>query len=109
MSTRPGRDSVDHVAILVSDIEQSIRWYLSSFSCDLVEQGNTFAVMQFENVKLVLTLPSIDPPHLALKKSDAQTYGELRTRSDGARSTYVSDPTGNIVELLQDNSHSEQA
>jgi catechol 2,3-dioxygenase-like lactoylglutathione lyase family enzyme len=101
MNTAPSRDEVDHIAILVADIDQSVRWYLSSFSCDLIEQGNTYAVIQFENIKVVLTLPSIDPPHIGLKKVDAHTYGELRQRSDGAVSTYVSDPTGNIVELLK--------
>ena len=93
-------DKIEHITIQVADIEASIRWYQSSFNCRLIKQTATFASLKFGNVFLNLTLPSGEPRHVGFKKADAAAFGQLIERSDGARSTYVSDPAGNVVKLI---------
>ena len=94
-------DEIDHIAINVADIAAAVAWYKTSFSCEVESESATAAVLRFANVRLSLVLPNREQPHVAVEKSDASTYGELRDRADGRRSTYVSDPTGNLVELLE--------
>ncbi|MCC6221015.1 MAG: VOC family protein [Deltaproteobacteria bacterium] len=93
-------DQVDHVTIQVADIEKSVQWYCTSFACKPCLQTKTFALLEFSNIKVALTLPSQEPNHLAFIRSNAAEFGELRKRSDGSMGTYLSDPTGNIVELI---------
>jgi catechol 2,3-dioxygenase-like lactoylglutathione lyase family enzyme len=94
-------DSIDHFALSVADIDASINWYRTSFHCELVYQDATQAILAFENIKLVLVLPSQQQPHLALEKFDASGFGELRKHADGTESCFISDPSGNPVELIK--------
>lgn len=93
--------SLHHIALPVADLESSVRWYMTSFSCEVIYQDKIQAILQFENIKLSLVLPSHQPFHLAFPRTDANTLGEITKRQDGTLSTYVSDPTGNVVEVLQ--------
>lgn len=93
-------DEVDHVALAVADIERSVAWYTSSFSCEVEKVENTYAVLRFRNLRLVLVLPSQQRTHVGYLKSDAAAFGEITERTDGILSTFVADPTGNMVELI---------
>ena len=92
--------AVDHITLSVADIEQTVKWYQSSFDCEVVFQNTTQALLRFQNIDLALALPSQQQPHLGFVKSDANTYGELLDQADGRKSTFVSDPAGNVVELI---------
>ncbi len=92
--------SIDHVALAVADIEDSVRWYQSSFSCELIYKNKQLAILQFANLRLTLVLPSMENTHVAYVCEDAETFGELYEQVDGTLSTFVSDPTGNPVELV---------
>ena len=94
-------DKIDHVALAVADIPASVRWYTTSFNCEVVFSNETEAIIEFENVKLQLLLPSQMPSHVAFCRSDAKLFGELRDNRDKTRSCYVSDPTGNPVEIVE--------
>lgn len=98
VSTAP-LDAVHHVTINVADIPQSVRWYESSFRCELVHQEPRYAILRFANVLLTLALPSAEPPHIAFLRPDAAKFGELRPRVEEIQSTFVADPTGNMVEI----------
>ena len=93
-------DKIHHVALQVADIDASVRWYTGSFSCEVLSQGKTSAVLEFNNIRLSLVLPSQEPPHLAFVRDDAGTFGELRQKSDGTQACFVADPTGNLVEVI---------
>ena len=93
-------DSIHHVAISVSDIATSVAWYRDTFQCEIEYQDETWALLKFANASLALVLPNQHPPHLGFVTPKAETYGELKTHRDGTRSIYISDPTGNAVELL---------
>ena len=101
-------DSIHHIAITVADIEQSLRWYQSSFRCQVLFQDTTKVVLQFANVKVTLVLPSQQQPHVAYIRDDAETLGELRSGPEGALSTFIADPTGNPVEIVSRQSIDEQ-
>lgn len=93
-------DCIEHISINVADIERAVAWYRTSFRCEIVQQSLTHAVLRFENLRLVLTLPNQEQPHIGFVRSDASTFGELRRRTDGSLTTYLADPTGNIVEIV---------
>lgn len=93
-------DRVHHVAISVADIKRSIHWYQTSFKCEVIYEDKRQAILQFENIRLVLLLPSQDQPHVAFVKSNAAEFGELRAQADGLDSSVISDPAGNPVHLV---------
>ncbi len=93
--------AVDHLTLLVADVVKTARWYQSSFHCELIEQTPTRAVIRFANLNLVLCLPSQQAQHLAFSRVDAATFGALSPADDGRLSTYLSDPSGNLVEIIE--------
>ena len=97
-------DDIHHLGLVVADLEQSKNWYLTSFSCEVLSETKTEIVLQFNNIRLSLVLPSHQPSHLAFVRDDANTLGELRKQQDGTFSTFISDPTGNAVEIISSDS-----
>ncbi len=93
---------IDHCVVMVADLDTSISWYLSSFSCELAYRTRTLAILQFKNMRVVLSLPSEQRPHLGFIKEDAETFGELHEQADLCNSTFIADPSGNPVELIKD-------
>ena len=93
-------DSLHHVAINAADINSSIAWYTSSFNCSVKSKSETHAILSFENLDLVLVLPSQETAHIAFVRDDADTLGELRQQKDGTKSVFVADPTGNPIEIV---------
>ncbi len=93
-------DRIDHITLQVADISASLRWYQTSFRCEVLQQDKFRARLRFENVELTLILPSQEPPHIAFFRDDAATLGALRPRPDGRHSTFIADPTGNPIEIV---------
>jgi catechol 2,3-dioxygenase-like lactoylglutathione lyase family enzyme len=93
-------DSVHHVAIEVRDIASAVDWYTRTFHCKLSYQDPTWAMVEFANLKLAFVLPGQHPPHIGFVHPEAERFGPLKPHRDGTRSTYVTDPAGNAVELL---------
>ena len=59
-------DRIHHIAIQVTNIEQSVKWYKKSFACNVSYQDNSWALIEFENTSLSLVLPSQHPPPFSL-------------------------------------------
>jgi catechol 2,3-dioxygenase-like lactoylglutathione lyase family enzyme len=95
-------DSVHHVAIEVRSVSESVQWYVDRFRCHVEYQDETWALLSFANVKLALVTSGQHPPHLGFVTDDAVSYGNLRTHRDGTRSVYITDPSGNAVELIDE-------
>ena len=93
-------DSIEHIAIAVADVASAVAWYTSNFRCAVAYQDATWALLDFDNLKLALVIPEQHPPHVAFKSPNAEKFGAMTTRRDGTRSTYVSDPSGNSVEIM---------
>ncbi|HMO18183.1 MAG TPA: VOC family protein [Oligoflexia bacterium] len=95
------KSEIDHIVIIVSDLDQSVNWYTTSFGCEILLKEKRLVVLGFRNIKLVLSLPSEQRPHIGIIKSDAADFGEIIEQSDSCHSTFISDPSGNQVELVQ--------
>ncbi len=93
-------DQLDHVAIPVQDIATSVEWYTRTFQCRVKYQDATWALLGFGNIDVALVIPEQHPAHLGFVSPEAEKYGALKTHRDGTRSCYVSDPSGNAVEIL---------
>ena len=97
---RTGFDPVDHVALSARDIAESVAWYTRTFRCRVAYQDATWALLDFGNLKIALVVEAEHPPHVALNRADAGSFGTLTTHRDGTRSTYVKDPSGNAIEIM---------
>lgn len=97
----PKLDLIDHVAITVADIAASVDWYASNFHCEIEYQDETWALLRFENMALALVIAEQHPPHVAIRREDAEKFGPLVTHRDGSRSVYVKDAAGNAVEVIE--------
>lgn len=93
-------DSVDHVALQVVDVPQTVAWYQKTFDCELIFKDDTWALLRFANIRVALVTAGQHPPHLAFQREDAESFGALKTHRDGTRSTYIQDPSGNCLEIL---------
>src|SRR5450432_1101824 len=93
-------DSIDHVAIPVANVAETVDWYRKTFQCTVRYQDETWALLGFANMSLALVIPEQHPAHIGLVSDEAERFGELKTHRDGTRSCYVSDPGGNAVEVL---------
>ena len=93
-------DAVHHVAISVKNIAEAVDWYRSTFKCEIEYQDDTWALLKFANTSMALVIPEQHPPHMGFVSDKAASYGELKTHRDGTRSVYISDCSGNAVELM---------
>jgi catechol 2,3-dioxygenase-like lactoylglutathione lyase family enzyme len=95
-----GLDAVDHVALVVESIADALAWYTQRFRCRVAYRDDTWALLEFANLRLALMTERRHPPHVGLVRADAEAFGALRPHRDGTRSVYLTDPAGNSVEVL---------
>jgi catechol 2,3-dioxygenase-like lactoylglutathione lyase family enzyme len=93
-------DTLDHLAVSVHNIEESVKWYSSRFKCRVVYQDATWAFLEFANVRLAFVIPEQHPPHIAIL-GDPHAYGQPNAHRDGTSSVYIKDPDGTNVEILE--------
>ena len=101
MTSKEKLDSLHHVAVTVKNIQRAVDWYKEKFSCEVIYQDQTWAFLQFENVKLALVVAEEHPSHVAFEREDAEKFGALRSHRDGTQSIYIQDSEGNPVEILK--------
>jgi catechol 2,3-dioxygenase-like lactoylglutathione lyase family enzyme len=92
-------DTMDHVAVSVSDVAETVAWYRQHFQCKVAYQDETWALVEFANIRLAFVLPSQHPDHFAVL-GDPSAYGQPKKHRDGTSSVYIKDPNGNNVEIL---------
>lgn len=93
-------DPIHHVAIAVEDIRQAIHFYSTHFRCKVEYQDESWALLEFGNIKLALVLREQHEPHLAFTSKEASRFGQLCEHRDGTRSVYIKDPSGNTIEIM---------
>ena len=96
-------DKIDHLAIPVTNIADAIKWYRKLFSCRIAYEDDTWALLEFENIRLALVLSEQHPAHFAVERDDAGSFGDLKLHRDETRSVYIEDPWKNNVEIIQIN------
>ena len=97
----------DHVAIVVSDIKNSVEWYSERFPGVSVEyQDDTWAIINCCGLKLAFVLKSQHPKHIAFCPDKDELMHDdfcnkkISIHRDGTRSFYINDPDGNTIEVL---------
>jgi catechol 2,3-dioxygenase-like lactoylglutathione lyase family enzyme len=101
-------DRIDHIAVSVADIPNSVEWYRQHFDCKVLYQDSTWAMLEFANIKMAMVVAEQHPPHIAFVSPDAAQWGALTGHRDGTRSVYVKDPAGNAVEVVEEATSSSQ-
>jgi len=61
--TRP-LDSIDHVALPVASISESVGWYTRTFQCEVRYRDDTWALLEFANMRLALVMAEQHPAHI---------------------------------------------
>ena len=97
-------DTLHHIAICVDDIKKSVEWYTKTFSCLVEYQDDTWAILEFGNVKLAMVVAEQHPNHFAIIRPDAESFGPLKEHRDKTRTVYIKDPSGNTVEIMDESS-----
>ena len=95
------KDFIDHLALHTDDIKKSVDWYIKNFHCEILYQDDSWAMLEFENIKLALVLPEQHPFHFAVLKDDVENYGIPIKHRDGSVSVYIKDRSGNNIEVLR--------
>ena len=91
-------EKIDHIAIVVTNISQAVKWYTNNRDCKVNYQDNSWAELQFDNIKLALVLPNEHPAHIAFIDESVTNGTKHR---DGSESIYEHDTFGNIIEKIK--------
>jgi len=97
--------NIDHVAILVDDLDVSQEWYEKNCGAVLVFEDHKYRRMKMQNTTLALiSKHHYKHAHIGLLVSDKNDLptelGELAMHRDGTTAYYVMDPDGNMVEFI---------
>ena len=92
---------VDHVAIQTTNIKSTISWYENYFSCEIIFEDKTWALLKFKNINIALVNPNEHPPHIAFKVDNIFKHGKPSTHRDGVNYIYKKDDFGNVFELVE--------
>jgi|TARA_R100000742_G_C4249116_1_gene67623 catechol 2,3-dioxygenase-like lactoylglutathione lyase family enzyme len=93
-------EKIDHIAIVVTNIAEAVRWYTNKFDCKVTYEDKSWAELQFDNIKLALVLPQDHPAHIAFESDDWGPDTPTKHR-DGSESVYDHDTFGNIIEYIK--------
>jgi len=94
-------DNVDHIAIQVKDIDESLNWYLTKFKCKKIYSDNTWAFIEFNNIKLALVTTTQHPSHFAIINNKIDLNENSVKHRDGSISKYIKDIDDNHIELIK--------
>ena len=91
-------EKIDHIAVVVPNVKKSVQWYQQNTDCKVNYQDDTWAELQYSNVKLALVTPAEHPPHIAFIDENVTNGTKHR---DGSESVYEHDYAGNIIERIK--------
>ena len=57
-------DKIDHIALQVNDIKESVEYYTSNYDCSIIFKDDYWAFLQFDNIKLALIIEDQHPHHI---------------------------------------------
>ena len=91
-------ERIDHVALVVPHINKAVEWYTQNTDCKVIYQDDTWAELQYSNIKLALVSPTEHPPHIAFIDNTIKNGTKHR---DGSESIYTHDYSGNVIERIK--------
>ena len=94
-------DTIDHIAIQVKDINESLEWYKKRFKCREIYSDSTWAFIEFKNTKLALVTKTQHPPHFCILDNKLKFDKDTTEHRDGSISKYIKDYDGNFIEIIK--------
>ena len=94
-------DNIDHIALQTKNINKSVDWFLNKFKCSVKYQDKSYAMLEFENMKLALVLPDQHPPHVAISCDNIEDHGKPGKHRDGSEFLYIEGLDENVFELIR--------
>ena len=93
---------LDHVALNVTDIQESASWYKENLGAEVLYEDETWAMLKVGDSKLALTVASQHPPHLGFSVEELSDIpcSNPSYHRDGSAYHYVKDPDGNTIEFV---------
>jgi catechol 2,3-dioxygenase-like lactoylglutathione lyase family enzyme len=92
---------LDHIALQVKDIKAACEWYSGHFSVNVAYFDDSWALLEFDNIKLALVLPNQHKNHVAVEVNPKKYPNlDFKQHRDGSNYHYLQDPWGNCVELI---------
>ena len=92
---------LDHIAVNVESITESVEWYCKNFSATVAYADDTWAMLDINGTKLALTISNQHPAHTAFRVQRIEDLGsDYREHRDGSCYVYIDDPSGNVIELI---------
>ncbi len=98
---------IDHLAVIVNNINQSVKYYTEKFNCEVKYQDSTWAMLKFNNISLALVTEDEHPNHFAIVDHSIVNSNKIKYHRDGIGYIYEKDPNGNFIELLDRESQKE--
>ena len=92
---------IDHIALSVADPQAAAKWYCEKFKAELLYCDDTWAFIQFENIKMAFVVPEQHPEHFAFLVESFEEGEKVNHHRDGTTSVYKKDPWGNSFELIK--------
>jgi len=102
---------LDHVAVLSTDIDTSVKWYKKIWDdAKVLYQDETWAFLESESSKIAFVTPKQHPAHIAFRVESEEQEEFLKElfpnhgwklHRDGSKSFYAKDPSGNFVEFIK--------
>jgi len=91
---------IDHIALQVDDIAEAVNYY-REYGSKVLYQDETWAFLQFDNIKLAFVVKTQHPAHIAFEVNDFSESDKVKLHRDSTTSVYKRDPWGNIYELIK--------
>ena len=91
---------IDHIALQVNNINESVNYY-KEYGASVIHQDDTWAFLQFDNIKLALVIEDEHPYHIAFEVDMLPHTENVKKHRDGSISYYVKDPSGNTIEIIK--------
>ena len=95
---------IDHLAVIVENIEQSVKYYTEKFNCNVKYQDDSWAMLKFDNINLALVVEDEHPNHFAIVDHSLSSNKDIKFHRDGIGYVYTNDPSCNYIELLDQES-----
>ena len=97
--------TVDHIAILVDDLETAEKWYVEKVGGKVTHKQENYIRLKLKNTNLALLSSDFitSKPHIGIlceKLEELPNNGSLVRHRDGTTGVYVKDPFGNDIEFI---------
>ena len=98
---------IDHIAILSTDIDRSVKWYSKRLpDSKVLYQDETWGLVSVGGIKIAFVIKSQHPSHVCFEVDDSYIDQYLSNKifkehRDESSSCYVKDIDGNHIEFLK--------